>query len=207
LHSLLTDSWDRAWTGVGAHGDGYTARDAVLGSYGDASRRYHSLQHLQECLALFESVRGLCERPAEVEVALWFHDAIYVLTSSLNEEHSAQWAREVLLQAGVQLGTADYVGELILATKHSALPDRQDAKVLVDVDLSILGADKERFDEYERQIRDEYAFVPQPAFVQKRREILQSLLARPSIYGTPEMQRRFEDRARANLSLAVDALA
>jgi hypothetical protein len=47
------------------------------------------------------------------------------------------------------------VHQLIMATCHAALPTTPDQALLVDIDLSILGADSERFDEYEVQVRQE----------------------------------------------------
>jgi predicted metal-dependent HD superfamily phosphohydrolase len=76
----------------------------------------------------------------------------------------------------------------------------------VDIDLSILGAEAERFDEYEVQVRQEYAWVPGPVFRHKRREILQGFLARPHIYATEWFQRRFEAVARNNLQRSVARL-
>jgi predicted metal-dependent HD superfamily phosphohydrolase len=88
-----------------------------------------------------------------------------------------------------------------MATRHDAVPVDADAQLLVDIDLSILGAERERFDEYERQIRAEYAFVPALIFNAKRRQILRSFLDRPRIYSTPAFS-VLEATARANLARA-----
>ena len=61
--------------------------------------------------------------------------------------------------------------ELIVATKHDAVPKDADAGLLVDIDLSILGADPERFDEYERQVRFEYQWVADDAFRAARKPV------------------------------------
>jgi predicted metal-dependent HD superfamily phosphohydrolase len=50
------------------------------------------------------------------------------------------------------------VRDLILATRHDVSPPGGDAALLVDVDLAILGSPAERFDEYERQVRQEYSW-------------------------------------------------
>lgn len=75
-----------------------------------------------------------------------------------------------------------------------------------DVDLSILGAASERFDEYERQIRAEYAWVPGVVFRAARRKLLQGFLARPSIFSTARLISAYEARARANLQRALERL-
>ena len=81
-----------------------------------------------------------------------------------------------------------------------------DARLLVDIDLAILGAAPERFDEYEVQVRQEYAWVPGPLFRRKRREILQGFLDRPCIYTTEPFRTRFELQARSNLQRSVARL-
>jgi predicted metal-dependent HD superfamily phosphohydrolase len=79
-------------------------------------------------------------------------------------------------------------------------------RLLVDIDLSILGATPERFDEYEVQVRQEYAWVPGPLFRRKRGEILQAFLVRPSIYSMPWFRQRLEAQARSNLQRSVARL-
>jgi predicted metal-dependent HD superfamily phosphohydrolase len=76
----------------------------------------------------------------------------------------------------------------------------------VDIDLSILGAAPERFDEYEKQIRDEYAWVPGFVFRRKRAEILEGFLARPAIFSTPMFFQQLERAARDNLQRSLDQL-
>ena len=181
--------------------------DELVARYSEPHRKYHMLQHLTECLAHFEAVRDLAEQPAEVEMALWFHDAIYDTQRHDNEEKSAGWACEVLLAHGTTAAAAQRVHDLVMATRHTALPVSPDEQLLVDVDLSILGAGGERFAEYEQQIRDEYAFVPPALFRQKRGEILQGFLNRPVIYSTAHFRETLEACARANLRKAIAGTA
>lgn len=74
------------------------------------------------------------------------------------------------------------------------------------VDLWILGAPEQRFDEYEKQVREEYGWVPGPIYRRKRREILESFVARPAIYRTQRFIERYEKQARANLARALARL-
>ena len=92
-----------------------------------------------------------------------------------------------------------------MTTRHNAVPADADARVLVDVDLSILGAEPERFDEYERDVRGEYDWVPDVVFRRERRKILRSFLERPQIFQTAAMHAAREERARANLRALVAA--
>jgi predicted metal-dependent HD superfamily phosphohydrolase len=81
-----------------------------------------------------------------------------------------------------------------------------DAEIVVDVDLSILGAAPERFEEYERQIRAEYRWVPGFLFRRKRAKILQEFLARPRIFSTQTFIDRYEQQARANIARSLTRL-
>lgn len=204
---LLQTSWQRAWSGVGARGAGATLCAQLLARYAEPQRKYHTQQHLGECLAAFERARDLAERPGEVELALWFHDAVYEVTRHDNEEQSAQWARRELLADGVAEAVAQRVYLLVMATRHTAVPTLGDEQLLVDIDLSILGADAARFAQYEQQIRDEYAFVPAWLFRRKRKAILQTFLDRPRIFSTDTFHTELEPRARANLSAATGGAA
>ncbi|KRA45128.1 hypothetical protein [Pseudoxanthomonas sp. Root630] len=192
-------SWQRAWAGIGAVGEGDALFARLTAAYAEPQRHYHTLQHLGECLTAFDNVHAHAGHPHEVELALWFHDAIYDIKGHDNEERSADWARDALRDAGVPAAAAQRVHDLVMATRHTAVPSGHDEQLLVDIDLSILGAARVRFDEYEQQIRKEYAYVPGFLFRRKRREILKGFLDRPAIYSTPHFHDALEARARDNL--------
>jgi predicted metal-dependent HD superfamily phosphohydrolase len=196
----LRASWAEAWRTLGVDSPDMALRDDLLARYSEARRAYHTVQHLGECLALLAQERAHAERPGEVALALWFHDAIYDARRHDNEERSAAWARQALLEAGAAGEVAERVHALVMATRHEAQPEGDDAKLLVDIDLAILGAPPERFAEYEQQIRAEYAHVPGPLFKLGRRKILQGFLAREPLYLTPSLRTRLEARARRNLA-------
>lgn len=203
--SELLLAWQTLWRVFGVS-PSVGLCEQLLASYEEPHRRYHTLQHLSECMTHLHAARHLSERTHEVELALWFHDAIYAQRQHDNEARSAEWAKAVALQAGLSMGVAERIHALIMATCHDATPTDPDAQILVDIDLSILGADRPRFDQYEQQVRQEYAWVPGFLFRRKRHQILASFLARPRIFMTGYFFERLEAQARANLARTLEKL-
>ncbi len=197
--SRLAELWNR----LGSGNLQSPLYDDLVSHYSEPHRRYHTLQHLGECLERLDEARSLAERPDEIEVALWFHDAIYDVRRHDNEERSADWACESLSAAGVSSDVVNRVRSLILVTDHRSPPRGRDAEIMVDIDLAILGAEPRRFDEYERQIREEYDWVAENVFRRERGKILTGFLARPRIFWTDHFCERFEARARDNIAGAI----
>ena len=204
---FLHHSWTRCWQDLQLPAPSPELEQRLVAAWSESQRHYHSLQHLAECLALFEAFRPLAEHPGEVGLALWFHDAVYDVKADDNELRSAQWAHEALQAQGASAEQLQRVDALIMATCHLASETVQDegpdAALLLDIDLSILGADPARFAEYEQQVRSEYAWVPSFFYGLKRREILQRFARRERIYQTPALHQLLEERARANLAGAM----
>ena len=198
--------WRGTWAGLGVARPDDELFAEVMRRYAEPHRSYHTVQHLDECFAKLDDARSFAERLSEVELALWFHDAIYEVRNSDNEDQSATWAWAASAAAGLPTAVGDRVRDLILATKHDASPQTNDAALLVDVDLAILGAPAERFDEYERQVRQEYSWVPGFIFKRKRSEILEGFLRRPTLYTTDHFRARYEATARANLARSIQQL-
>src|ERR1700755_112115 len=123
---MLQSSWDRCWSSIGASGDGHSLMQRLIAVYNEPQRKYHTAQHLTECMTLLGRHLDLAREPAEVEIALWFHDAIYNVKASDNEARSADWAERELQQAAVSPERIARVKEHILVTRHSALPQGQD---------------------------------------------------------------------------------
>lgn len=199
----LRANWSSAWHALGVASPGDALCDELQRRYAEPQRHYHTMQHLGECLTWFEREKALAEHPGEVALALWFHDAIYDVHAHDNEARSADWAREALLEAGADGDAAGRVHALVMATRHDAVPEGRDAELLIDIDLSILGAERPRFDEYERQVQTEYAFVPDEVRLPRRRAILQRFLDRKAIYATARMHALLEAQARANLKRSI----
>lgn len=172
--------------------------------YREPQRHYHTLQHLEECFAALDGVGPDVADRAAVELALWFHDAVYDVHRHDNEARSADLAAASLRDAGLPDALVAKVAALILATRdHVGADGDADAAALLDADLAILGTTPARFAEYERQIRAEYAHVPDDVFVPARRRILENFLRRPSLFATPALHARLEAPARLNLAAAL----
>lgn len=205
MDPLFERSWQRAWAALGAPPPPGLG-ERLAGCYAEPQRKYHTLQHLGECIGHFESAIGLGRHPGEIEIALWFHDAIYELKRQDNELQSAAWAAQELQAAGLPAQVAERVHALVMATRHAALPETDDERILVDVDLSILGAETDRYAQYMAQVREEYAWVPGWIFRRKRKALLREFLARAPIYNTRHFRDRLEARARENLENEIRRL-
>jgi predicted metal-dependent HD superfamily phosphohydrolase len=174
------ERWNALWRMVGARAEPSLWYGQLMDRYSQPHRHYHTARHIADCLAEFDPARSLAQNPVVVELAIWFHDAIYDPRAADNEEQSASLAAQCLSAMEVpgndRAGLTDSVAHLVLATKHHDGSLQPDAPLVVDIDLSILGQPPARFMEYDTQIRMEYAWVPEKIFCEKRAEILERFL-------------------------------
>ena len=207
--AALLEAWQATCTALGlrpAEGQDLTLGRTLIAAWSEPQRHYHALQHLEECLAQLARWRHLAQSPELLALALWFHDAVYDPQARDNEARSAAWAREALTALGLPPSDCARVSQLVLATQHHVATDA-DMGLLLDLDLAVLAAPAARYAEYERQIRAEYAFVPEPDFRAGRHRILAGFLARPRLFVIDALHAAWDAPARANLRAACEALA
>lgn len=175
----------------------------IVRRYEEPHRYYHTAQHLLECLRLLDKTAHFGSR--NVIAAVFYHDAVYDTARGDNEEQSAWLARET---SGEVLFDRAVVAAWVRNTKqHLVRPTTTPAEALfLDLDLAVLGAGPARFAEYDAQIRQEYAWVPEAVYRARRAEVLAAFLARPVIFMTPEIAAAREAQARRNLQGAVAKL-
>src|SRR5262245_30168638 len=111
--------FDRLGVDVGAAS---TTLGELVDAYSEEGRHYHTLDHIGALLhQLDRHDEGLVDRNA-VELAIFFHDAVYVPTRSDNEAESAALAHERLTALGLSAALVARVADLILATRHGGGP-------------------------------------------------------------------------------------
>ncbi len=182
------------------------AYETLCIAYSEEHRAYHTLEHIDACLRHLDEVRGDAQRPHEIEMALWFHDAIYNPFSATNELDSADWAQVFLRDCGTTNDAIARIYNLIMVTKNHADVTDNDGQLMLDIDLSILGAAPHIYDQFEKGIRYEYKKVPGFIFKKKRKQILQGFIAKDKIYIHPYFANKLEQQAHENLSRAIAAL-
>jgi predicted metal-dependent HD superfamily phosphohydrolase len=190
------ERWSRACMDVGVAPEERDYR-RVRRAWNGMGRHYHTLTHLDACLREFDGVRELAARPAEVELALWLHDAVYRSWRRDNEARSAELAADLFRAAPIEC--VERVRYMILDTQHREQELGGDNALVVDVDLSILGQPAEVYGGFERAIRREYWWVPRARYVAGRSAVLEGFLGRSSIYQHDVFYRRYEARARENV--------
>jgi predicted metal-dependent HD superfamily phosphohydrolase len=143
-----------------------------------------------------------------IQLAAWFHDVIYDSKAKDNEEKSAEYAAARLTSLEIPNNTVQSVQNLILHTKnHQAPPADIDSQILLDADLAILGASELEYKTYAQGIRQEYAWVADEVYRVRRRQVLQNLLQRETIYFTHQLFVKLESRARLNLQAEIATLS
>jgi predicted metal-dependent HD superfamily phosphohydrolase len=172
----------------------------------EPGRHYHTLDHVMAVLDQLEAVRGELEHPADAELAVWFHDAVYDPKRNDNESRSAELARQRVEEAGAPPAEVARITSMILDTRHQEAASSPDGAQVADADLAILAAPGEEFDQYEQAIRREYSHLTDAEFDQGRATFLAAVLRRPRIYQTARFA-HLEPLARANLTRSLSRLS
>jgi len=205
---MLRARWDGMLAALGVPvARGETTFNELLEAYGGAGRYYHNLDHIEAVLATLDMLAEHAHNRPALELAAWFHDAIYDPRATDNEERSALLAESVCAGWGLPAETANLVGRLIRATRtHQADANDREVSVLLDADLGILGDDRAAYDAYAAAIRKEYAWVAEKDYREGRSRILHEFLRRKRIYRLETMHDNLNSRARENLTRELKTL-
>jgi len=167
----------------------------LLSRYSEPHRCYHDIAHIDRLLGWLDECG--CGGDA-IELAIWFHDAVYDSAARDNEARSALLFR-TMLGGSLPAGLVEDVERLIRAT-DPARPrsNRPDEELLIDIDRAILGAGPDDYEEYCAGVRAEYSHVPDAAFAAGRSAVLREILRDAPLFRTAFFASR-EERARSNL--------
>jgi predicted metal-dependent HD superfamily phosphohydrolase len=164
---------------------------------GGPDRRFHNLQHIRECLHRFDEVASLLADRDAVEIALWFHDAVYVPSDADNERHSANLF--LAHSNGADPVFRRRVCGLILATRHCGESHSDDRRFIEDIDLAGFGAAWEEFMREGDLLREEFAAQSDAQYYTGQVCFLSRLKERPWFFATDYFRGRYEAKAQENL--------
>ena len=206
---LDKDRFCRLWSRCAGHGPGKTNHDeadAVFAElaayYREPHRHYHTGGHINDCLSRMDLAEAQLGRSDSVELAIWFHDVIYVSGDAENEQRSADWFSEKAAGALLPEMVRE-VENYIMSTTHRETPGDAGSKFVVDIDLSGLGMEARMFWRDGDNIRKEFAGLSDAEFARGQGGFLRMLLKRERIFLTPFFHDLCESRARRNIAAAL----
>ena len=178
----------------------------LLGTqYKEPTRYYHNWEHIKAMIKGLDSYPEEINDRLSIELAIWFHDAIYVPLRKDNESRSAKFFYEQLA-ANLPIERVRKVMTYIEATKSHSKTTDKDLQVLLDLDLAILGQSKTVYKNYSNQVREEFGYVPNFLYKRGRKLVLKSFLDRSVIYQTSFFREQLEEQARENISEELESL-
>ena len=142
----------------------------------DKTRIYHNVNHLTDVINAIEKNiwfddLSINEKHALL-LAAFVHDIIYDFKRSDNEDKSIEYFKKHYI--GKSQGMKDVVCELIETTKHRFRPINKLKKIFWEADNDKFKSSYEDLLKYEKQIRQEYLFVPEKEYKEKRIKFLKS---------------------------------
>lgn len=166
--------------------------------YTEKHRTYHNLTHLEELFHYFDRYSNELSQPNIVSFSIFYHDIVYKIWNTNNEEKSAEMALNKLQKLNLSPFFLEGIKSQILTTKtHKATSN--DTQFLIDFDLAILGQSGEEYQKYAKNIRKEYEKVPSFLYKKGRKKVLQHFLTKKTIYQTEIFRNKYEIQARTNL--------
>lgn len=185
-------------------------RAALVTLHSEKHRHYHTLDHVYDCLSKLETYAHDTKQHYDsfsiVETAIWFHDAVYNPRSKANEENSVELFMSVFgSKHDLSHKTLGQICGCIIGTKtHN--PFSEEDKIMCDIDLSILGAERKCYAQYQYDVWKEYNFVPHDKFIIGRSAFLNGMLKKADIFSLPYFKNLYEKQARENMEWELTIL-
>jgi pantetheine-phosphate adenylyltransferase len=151
--------------------------NTVLSMWNESHRSYHNLNHLNDLISqINENKSKFSEKEYEkLMLSAIFHDIVYDPSSSTNEEDSANF----LMECVVDKSNKDIleVRQIILDTKtHNSTTNLSES--FNKYDMNIVERDFEKLLEWEKGISEEFSVYPKVQYKEGRLKFLESLLDR-----------------------------
>jgi len=175
--------------------------------YSKDNRAYHNLNHLRCIFQEMDHHQSDIQNPDLLQFSIWYHDIIYNAMRKDNELKSAEKAKEVLTQLGLEQSDIKQCYQQIMLTKTHQLTEEHslDEKFLIDFDLEVLSRDWEDYKVYTQQVRKEYWMYPKLLYNKGRKAALESFLDREQIYYTNPYREK-EQKAIGNIKQEMEDL-
>ena len=174
--------------------------------YNSHKRYYHTLSHLEALLDQLDGCKQLIADRDTLLFSVFYHDIVYNVLKSDNEERSADLAAKRLSATEFPVHKINACREQIVATKNHLVSNNEDTNLLTDADLSVLGQPSDVYEQYCRQIRKEYSIFPDLVYKPGRKKVLIHFLNMEKIFKTSFFYDKYELRARENLEAELTGL-
>lgn len=168
-------------------------------AYTQKGRHYHNLSHLAHMIGETLTILPEINDPDTLLCSIFYHDIIYNVRRQDNEEKSADLGIQRALDIGLGVKSAQLCCKQIVATKSHAFSENMDTNYLTDIDLSVLGAEPEVYQNYTAAIRKEYSIYPGFLYKKGRKKVLKHFLEMEYIFKTALFREKYEEKARINL--------
>ncbi|MBU2712918.1 HD domain-containing protein [Zooshikella harenae] len=199
----LYGSWRQSLYAANAECDRQTQYKVfahLITQYQQPHRHYHTIYHLAHLITLAERFAHLCHDLPTIILTIFYHDSVYKRFSKKNETESAKQATKELPLLGMNAAHTKQISQWILATEqHQPSSNSKDEQFFLDLDLAILATPEALYRRYLHQVRMEHRYIPLWLYRRLRNKVLSSLISRPTLYLTPELQARWEQQARKNI--------
>jgi len=180
--------------------------DSIDNSYSEHFRYYHNFDHILDCLDEFKEVEDQFNHPNLAKFAILYHDIVCIPGYGGNEEASIVRACYDASILGISKEDQNLIVSCIRVTNHKFIPTTKGCILVKDIDLSILGQDKDKFMRYEDSIREEYNNYDTLTYSSCRLSFLNKLLNEPRIYLSDYFYEKYEKKARDNIKHSIEIL-
>lgn len=172
---------------------------AIVQRHTEKHRKYHTLNHLKHIFGELRPVENQLKNLHCITLSVFFHDIIYQVKKSNNEEKSAAFAKAFMEEHAKLKPFSPTVHDQIIATKHHKATKDSDTNFLIDADMAILGQPREVYREYTENIRKEYQIYPDFMYRKGRRKVVTQFLTTPQIFHTDFFHAKYQKQAEENL--------
>lgn len=175
----------------------FTCWNSIKDNYSKPFKPYHNLAHIENIFSELKYVQAKINDIDSLSFSIFYHDVIYDAQRGDNEFQSALFMEHQLSKTN--FANIEKCKKQILATKQHLQCDDADTNFLLDLDLSILGRNRDEYNAYCKAIRVEYSMYDDVDYSEGRKKVLKHFLGSTNIFKTDFFIEKYEQPARENI--------